>query len=206
VRDVPESIAERLTNAAAVFAERGFDRARIDDVAEATGVPRATLYYYFSGKEDLLAWLLQRMLDVTAVAVAEAADGPGDARSRLQTVVRTQLDIMAAHPAACLALVANFGRAGRLQEISLAVHAGFHQTIQRLLEEGAADGSLRPVDDAVTLASAIYGTVIMPALHHLVALGQLDPGSLATQVCSLLLSGLEPAAAKKPQRATAATQ
>jgi TetR/AcrR family transcriptional regulator len=191
VRQVPDSIAERLSGAAAVFAERGFDGTRIDDVAEVTGIPRATLYYYFAGKEDLLAWLLQRMLDVVAVAVAEAAEGPGDARSRLEAVVRTQLDIMADHPAACLALVANFGRAGRLQEISLTVHAGFHQAIQKLLEEGAADGSLRPVDDPVVLASSIYGAVVMPGLHQIVVDGKVDPDQLASQVCALVLDGID---------------
>jgi TetR/AcrR family transcriptional regulator len=192
VRQVPESIAEKLAGAASVFAERGFDGARIDDVAEVTGVPRATLYYYFAGKEDLLAWLLQRMLDVVAVAVDEAAQGPGDARSRLEAVVRTQLDIMAAHPAACLALVANFGRAGRIPEISLTVHAGFHQAIQKLLEEGAADGSLRPVEDPVALSASIYGSVIMPGLHQLVMEGKLDPEPLATQVCAFVIEGLRP--------------
>jgi TetR/AcrR family transcriptional regulator len=204
MRPVPDSIAERLIGAATVFAERGFEGTRIDDVAEATGVPRATLYYYFAGKEDLLAWLLKSMLDVVAVAVAEVTEGPGDARSRLEAVVRTQLEIMAAHPSACLALVANFGRAGRIPEISMTVHAGFHQAIQRLLEEGAADGSLRAVEDPMTLASSIYGAVIMPGLHCLVVDGRLDPGPLATQVCALVISGLEPAAAPTPRRAAAA--
>jgi AcrR family transcriptional regulator len=189
---VPESIAERLSSAAAVFAERGFDRARIDDVAEATGVPRATLYYYFAGKEDLLAWLLRRMLDAVAEGVSEAASGPGDARARLEAVMRTQLEIMADHPAACLALAANFGRAGRIPEIALTVQASFHIPVRKLLAEGAAEGSLREVGDPESLASAVYGAVILPGLHYLVLQGQLDAEAVAAQVCSLVFSGLEP--------------
>jgi TetR/AcrR family transcriptional regulator len=199
MRQVPDSIADRLEAAATVFAQQGFEGTRMDDLAEASGVPRATLYYYFAGKEDILAWLLRRMLDTVAAAVNEAANAPGDARTRLEAVVRVQLGIMAAFPGACLALVANFGRAGRIPEISLAVHAGFHQVIQRLLVEGAEDGSLRRVEDPQVLASSIYGAVIMPALHQLVVQGRVDPDPLSAQVSDLVLSGLEPATARRPR-------
>ena len=62
MRAIPEGITERLEAAAQVFADHGFDQTRIEDLAEATGIPRATLYYHFAGKEDILAWLLRRML------------------------------------------------------------------------------------------------------------------------------------------------
>ena len=75
MREVPEGIVERLDGAASVFADRGFDQTRIEDLAEATGIPRATLYYYFAGKEDILAWLLRRMLAEMAEAVATARAG-----------------------------------------------------------------------------------------------------------------------------------
>ncbi len=49
-------IADRLPAAAALSAERGLNDTKIEDVAAATGVPEATLYYYFAGKEDILAF------------------------------------------------------------------------------------------------------------------------------------------------------
>ena len=62
-RAVPPAIASKLPAAAAVFAEHGVDDTSIKDVSELIGVPRATLYYYFAGKEDILAFLLQSLLD-----------------------------------------------------------------------------------------------------------------------------------------------
>src|SRR5712691_7707331 len=91
MRAVPDGIAERLDGAARVFADHGFDQTRIEQLAEATGIPRATLYYYFAGKEDILAWLLRRMLAANAEAVARAAEGPGSARERLEAVVLAKL-------------------------------------------------------------------------------------------------------------------
>ncbi|MEW6474258.1 MAG: helix-turn-helix domain-containing protein [Actinomycetota bacterium] len=62
------------------MAERGYDETRMEDLAEATGAPKATLYYHFSGKEAILAWLLRSALSAVGEAVAEAAAGRGTAR------------------------------------------------------------------------------------------------------------------------------
>ncbi len=171
MRVVPEGIAERLEAAARVFADHGFDQTRIEDLAEATGVPRATLYYYFAGKEDILAWLLRR-------------------RHRLEAVVRAKIDVMARHPATCRALIADLGRAGRIPEIAAAIQEAFHHPVRRLLAEGAADGTLRPVGDPETTASAVYGAVTTAAAHYLVADNRLDTERVTAEVTTFLLGGL----------------
>ena len=193
MRAIPDSIAESLERAAAVFADRGFDQTRIEDLAEATGVPRATLYYYFAGKEDILAWLLRRMLMAHAEAVARAAAGPGSARERLEAVVLARLEVSARHPDACRALWADFGRAGRIPDLAAAVRAGWHTPVRRLLADGEADGSLRPVGDPETTAAAIYGAVTIAAAHYLFADNRLDPQRVAAELFPLLFKGLEPA-------------
>jgi TetR/AcrR family transcriptional regulator len=190
VRVVPEGIAERLEPAATVFADHGFDHTRIEDVAEATGIARATLYYYFAGKEDILAWLLRLMLEEMAAAVAEAAASPGTAQDRMEAVVRAKIAVMARHPATCRALMADLGRAGRIPDIAAAIQAAFHQPVRRLLAEGEADGTLRPVGDPETAASAVYGAVTTAAAHYLVTDNHVDTGRVAAEVTRFVLGGL----------------
>jgi TetR/AcrR family transcriptional regulator len=190
MRVVPEGIAERLEAAAQVFADHGFDQTRIEDLAEATGVPRATLYYYFAGKEDILAWLLRRMLAEVTGAVAVAVSREGTAHDRLVAVVRAKLEVMARHPATCRALIADLGRAGRIPDISAAIQAAFHHPVRRLLVEGEADGTLRPVGDPETTASAVYGAITTAANHYLVADNRLDTDRVATEVTAFLVAGL----------------
>ena len=190
MRGVPDGIAERLDGAAQVFADHGFDQTRIEQLAEATGIPRATLYYYFAGKEDILAWLLRRMLAEMAEAVAVAAAGPGTARDRLEAVLRAKVEVQARHPATCRALMADLGRAGRIPEIAAAIQEAFHQPVRRLLAAGETDGSLRPVGDPETTASAVYGAITMAGAHYLVADNRLDPERVATEVTTFILAGL----------------
>jgi AcrR family transcriptional regulator len=51
MRPIPDDMTAKVMAAAQLFAERGLDGATMSDIAEVTGIPRATLYYHFEGKE-----------------------------------------------------------------------------------------------------------------------------------------------------------
>jgi TetR/AcrR family transcriptional regulator len=73
-----------LAAATALFAEHGYDRSSISDVAKACGVSKALLYHYYGSKEVLLYDIIEHHLDRLLVAI-EAADTPGLApRARLE--------------------------------------------------------------------------------------------------------------------------
>ncbi len=50
-----------LTAAAAEFASKGFDGARVDDIAKRAEVNKALIYYYYKSKEELLELLFTSM-------------------------------------------------------------------------------------------------------------------------------------------------
>jgi len=182
---------DRLELMAEPFAARGFEATRIEDLAEATGIPKATLYYHFSGKEEILAWLLMRVLGEFRAATQEATEGPGSARDCLARVVKAELVVMAAHPVACRVLLNELGRAGRIPETATAITESFHVPVRRVLEGGLRDGSLPGARDPETLASAIFGAVTLTGLHYLLEDRTLNPTRLANQLFRLLFNGLE---------------
>jgi AcrR family transcriptional regulator len=86
-----------LQRAAEVFAEKGFHRASIRDLARATGMSLAGHYYYFQSKDEALFRIcdhvLQRILE-TFEARAKTVDDPLE---RLRFLVSTHLDISLSH-------------------------------------------------------------------------------------------------------------
>jgi AcrR family transcriptional regulator len=51
----PEARPQELLDAAlTVFAEKGYRNTKLDEIAEAAGVTKGTIYHYFSTKEELL--------------------------------------------------------------------------------------------------------------------------------------------------------
>lgn len=190
MRTVPSQIAARLPAAAELFAERGLDNTKIEDVAAETGIPKATLYYYFSGKEEILAFLLNDTLLRVADEVAIAVQTDNNAAVRLGDVIRAQLRVMAEQPAVCRALVGDLGRAGRMPAIADMIHSAYYQPVEALLLEGAADGTLLKQSDPKAVAMAIFGAVTISALSYLVTNQPLDETRVARSVTDLILDGL----------------
>jgi len=87
-----------LRQAAAVFRARGYHQASIRDIARATGISLAGLYYYFSSKEDLL-YLIQRHAFETILSAARAGiEGIESPEERLRALVRLHLHFFLEHP------------------------------------------------------------------------------------------------------------
>jgi AcrR family transcriptional regulator len=187
-RDVPVALAGKLTAAAGAFAS-AFDDVRMDDIAKASGIPRATLYYYFAGKDDVLAFLLGAMLDDLRVSVAIAAEAEGDTQTRLAGVVRAQLAHLAANPATGRLLLTNLGRAGRLGVVAAGVDEGFHAPVRRILAEGIRQGVLVDVDVEIA-TTALYGAVTIVGLQALLADGRIDVDRVADALFPIFWSGI----------------
>jgi TetR/AcrR family transcriptional regulator len=108
MRQVPESIGAKVMTAASLFIERGFDGAKMNEISAVTGIPRATLYYHFEGKEAVFSYMCTVIFDAFEEAVSKEFNGPGTAAERLSRVIRAQLGLYASYPIALQALY--FGR------------------------------------------------------------------------------------------------
>ncbi len=63
-RSYEPNAKQRILDAAkAVFAEKGFDGARVDEIAKTAKVPKSLIYYHFSSKDEILEYLLNDCLE-----------------------------------------------------------------------------------------------------------------------------------------------
>ena len=168
VRTLPSGLAERLALAADLFAEHGLEATRVDEVARITGIPRATLYYYFPGKEHILAHLLSSTLDDMAERIESAAAVPGPGRERLERVLREHLAFTASHGATYRLLFTELGRAASLVDIARGVDRAIRAPLRAVLQAGVDDGSLH-VLDVHAAASVVHGAVLVSGLEQLLA-------------------------------------
>jgi AcrR family transcriptional regulator len=80
---------ELLDAALCVFAERGYRNTRLEEVAEAAGVTKGTIYHYFATKEDLLRRAIEEHHAEAFGQLDEAVAGEtGSASVRIQRLVR----------------------------------------------------------------------------------------------------------------------
>lgn len=159
-RPRPSGLGEKIALAAELFASRGVDATRVDEIARVTGVPRATLYYYFAGKERILAHLLDSTLSALADRLDAAASGDASGRDRLERVIREHLAFIGSQRATYQMLFAELGRATSLVDVASGVDRAIKAPLRKVLHAGQVDGTLYVPDIAVA-ASVVHGAVLV---------------------------------------------
>ncbi|MFY9933444.1 MAG: TetR/AcrR family transcriptional regulator [Streptosporangiaceae bacterium] len=137
-----QRIQEILQTAAELFGERGYDAVSLEDVAERLDLTKGSLYYYFSGKDELGTAAIETLGEQWMARLnqlPEAQDGP-PAR-RLRALMREHITIAVRdYPAALrLFLVPREwpeAQRARIKELRRAHDAVF----RRVVEAGVASG------------------------------------------------------------------
>src|SRR6478735_5747847 len=93
-------VEEILDAAARLVVERGVEALSTRDIAQAAGVPVASLYQYFADKEDVLLALAQRDMDEmdTQVSADLAAVGELSMASLVSTVMAAYVAVYRRRP------------------------------------------------------------------------------------------------------------
>lgn len=89
--------AKILEAALDVFSALGFHGATIDQIAEGAGMSKPNLLYYFAGKEDIHAALLDRLLE-TWLDPLRALDPDGEPLAELRGYLRRKLEMARRYP------------------------------------------------------------------------------------------------------------
>jgi AcrR family transcriptional regulator len=76
-----------------LFAEQGYEKTSLREIAERLGVTKAALYYYFKSKEDIVRSLVEDYVAELDRLIAWAKTQPRSADTRAEIVVR-YLDIV----------------------------------------------------------------------------------------------------------------
>jgi TetR/AcrR family transcriptional regulator len=88
-RDSERTIKAILERATEEFAVLGFEGARMDSIAEAAGVNKATIYYHVGGKDALYEMVIVQLLGGLVDELIDAVQQEHDPVSQLRVYVRS---------------------------------------------------------------------------------------------------------------------
>ena len=167
-----------LNTTAALVAEHGLLSVTMSQIAEQTGIGRATLYKYFPDVEAILFAWHERQVTGHLEHLAEVRDQAGEAGERLEAVLEAYALISHEHHGTELAALLHRGDhvARAQQQVS--------DLIRDLLTEGAETGDLR--DDVAPDELASY------CLHALTAAARLPSKAAVRRLVTVTLAGLHP--------------
>jgi TetR/AcrR family transcriptional regulator len=188
MKKVPEDLAEKLYSVGDQFLAQGGE-ARVDQIVEELGIARATLYYYFSGKDDLITFFMQEKMERIATQVHKAKAGEGTALERFEAALRATVYELASNPALCLNLMIATGRMEAMAEVIMAVDRAVMAPLRELLIEARAVGDA-DVDDIDLTVSSLMGGINAAVQQRWAVTGEVDPDEMAQLAVALFLNGV----------------
>jgi AcrR family transcriptional regulator len=146
-----------LDAAARVLSKRGPAGFTLERVAAEAGLSRVTLHRRGIGREELLRGLTERAIGDLREALWPALTGPGTGADRLEAALAALCEVTERHLALLLG-------AGELRDRAFhdpggLTRAEWASPFERLLRDGAADGTLRAHDDPAAAATVLFNLV-----------------------------------------------
>jgi TetR/AcrR family transcriptional regulator len=174
-----------LEAAEPVFGERGFDAARLEDIAKRVGIRRASIVYYFKDKRELYEAVLDRVFGDLHDEIARALDACEGLPQRIETSVSTWVHFVGRRPTTARLILrevadAGPGQGSRLVEQS---HRFAHLVVTRILAgRDAASERLEPIDPlhlgSMVIGATVFFVAAMPALVPKLRFDPLSPEQL----------------------------
>jgi AcrR family transcriptional regulator len=177
-----------LDAAEAVFAERGFERARIQDIALRARTAVGTVYNHFEHKEEVLRALLDERTEGLLAEIAAQPGDPSRFAPRLEVRLRRCLRFIDRHRGFFVVAMEN-GLIGAptTEGRRIARLNRWRAALVALAEEGVREGVLEPIDAA--RVARFLGAVLRTAFVDAVENGQGDLEAQAAELVDLFLHG-----------------
>jgi AcrR family transcriptional regulator len=156
---------EILEAAAQVFHEKGYESTSIQDIADAVGILKGSLYYYIASKEDLLFEILQSVHEEALANLERTTATPGDALQRIRAFVTIHVTFNAEHLVKMAVFFQDFRSLSPERRALIVEERDVYDAFLRnLIREGQADGSICADIDPKVTAIAILG--MMNWIYH----------------------------------------
>jgi AcrR family transcriptional regulator len=185
----PDEVVQRVR---AVFLEKGFAGASLDELAEAAGLNRPSLYAAFGDKEQLYIHTLRRYGEqgVAGIDAVFARSGPID--KRLGQVFRGAIDIYTAPPAPRGCMIVGTAAveaptrpriAAAAAELLQATEDAFERAFARAVAAGELDPEPSPKARARLAGTALHTLAIRARLGTKPAELRAYAASLVAMIC-----------------------
>jgi AcrR family transcriptional regulator len=192
--DVSEERKDQIIEAAvSVFARDGFGDARMDDIADESGLSKGALYWYFKNKDAIISAIFDSVFRREISKIRKLEEEKLPARDMLQVYVDLVVkDLKTMEP--IMPILYDFMAMGfRRKNIRKLIQRSFQEFIQAtepVIRRGIDHGefiNVDPAEAALTLGAIFEGSILLWSYDP----DRIDLKNLIESSINLLLEGLE---------------
>lgn len=178
--------------AMAVFSEKGFEKATVDEIAERAGIAKGTIYYNYGSKKNLFLSLIEEGIERLETAVKKEIARRNNILTQLEAVITVQLQFFEEYKDYCKVLLSEvWGQDTRWKEKAERIRSGYLSIIRDLIEAGKSQGLIKEGLHTETTASALFGMVGIAALDRFLFEKEYSYEDILNTLKSLFFTGIE---------------
>jgi len=165
-------VKEKIVQAAIEsFAQTGFDRTKMEDIAKRLGLSKGTIYLYFKSKEDLFLAIceynIQKGDKEDAGLFMRKENVASDAEQIYDNIRRREQG----NDRVMLEMVAESARNPKLRKAMYELHVKVHEHVMQGVRNKIEQGFLRKDVDAISLAIALVALYDGLAVNRMLGIG-----------------------------------
>jgi AcrR family transcriptional regulator len=177
--------------AAQIFRQKGYHGASMQDVADAVGLQKASLYHHVTGKQEILAAILDQALDQLIHDLQAVVESDLPAEAKFRRAIQTYLNRLTANADLAAVLLMEYrSLESPLREEHMVRRDRYEALWRQILRQGSADGTFVTTDDKVTTFAVLGVQNWMITWYR--PDGNLPVHALADRFAELFLEGLRP--------------
>jgi len=195
------NLEEIIAAAAKVFQTKGYHAATVQDIADAVGILKGSLYHHVKSKEDLLYLIVKEPIAQMYVRMAEIAASDPPAAEKLRRAILAHLEAFDRHyPHLFVYLHEREEMKRRFREQFKLSPKQYERCWQQILREGVKSGEFRPDLDVPVVSYGLLG-MLNWLYKWYDPRGRLGVREVAGQLSALALAGLAASAPPKARPA-----
>jgi len=199
-RDAEATREALLAAGTSLFADRGYDGATVDAIAERARVNKAMINYHFEGKHGLYTAILKRDFGWALTRLSELTHEPARADAKLARFVAIFGELHQRRPGLSAMMLREAMSGGReLDPTLLPDMRRIFEAVQSIVAQGIGEGTFRDVDPLfmhhTVIGSLAFFFAAKPLRDRMIASGVVpvappDPQKFVAHVQELLARGL----------------
>lgn len=180
-----------LQAALSLFHHKGYHATSVQDLADAVGLQKASLYHYFRSKEDLLFPLIERALAGHLSDIREIARAPGSPEEKLETAIAAHVRRITDSGILMQVFMSESRHLGRKEREKINAMADeYRLTLESIVRQGLGEGRFAGADAAMATFAILGACNWVPQWFR--PGGEKSPEDVAGEFIGLFRRGLSP--------------
>jgi TetR/AcrR family transcriptional regulator len=166
--------------AAHEFAQRGYDAAGVDRIADRARANKAMLYYHYGSKQGLYVEVLRDMFRAVGTRTRAIAQGDGTAETKIDAWIVTIVEEAAARPWFPPIMLRELASgAAHIDAETFGMMNAVYTAVRDIIVQGQREGAFREVDPLLTYLTILPTILIFFARQRIVAAQRKNTQGLA---------------------------